>query len=58
MHCHHLNCEGHTQELVAKGALKNKTVDLLKQYCRHYKLKATGKKQELLDRVTEHVNKS
>lgn len=43
---------------MAKGALKNKTVDLLKQYCRHYKLKATGKKQELLDRVTEHVNKS
>ena len=45
-------------DLVAQGTLRSKTNDVLKAYCRHFKLPATGKKADLVDRVAAHVQSS
>jgi hypothetical protein len=42
-------------ELVAAGTLKSKSMDVLKQYLRHFKLATAGKKADLVDRVSQHV---
>jgi hypothetical protein len=43
------------KDLLSAGQLKSKTVDTLKQYCRHYKLATSGKKADLLERVSAHI---
>lgn len=41
---------------VQKGTLGKLTVPLLKDVCKTYGLKGGGKKQELLDLITEHFS--
>ena len=46
------------QGLAAKGMLGKLKVDDLKKYLKANSLKLTGKKDELIQRITEHVEKS
>ena len=46
------------KQLAATNKVKGKSMDVLKQYLRHYKLPLSGKKADLVDRVTAHVNQS
>lgn len=43
-------------EEVASGSIGKLTIPVLRSYLRHHGLSATGKKQELLDRVEAHHN--
>ena len=43
------------KNLVKTGALKSKTIDMLKQYLRHHKMSTAGRKAELLERVSQHA---
>ena len=44
------------QALAASGKLGKLKVDDLKPYLRAHGLKVTGKKDDLIERITEHVN--
>jgi len=44
------------QGLAAKGMLGKLKVDELKKYLKANGLKQTGKKDELIERITEHIN--
>ena len=44
------------QALAASGKLGKLKVDDLKPYLRAHGLKVTGKKDELIERITEHIN--
>ncbi len=43
-------------EMVAGGQLEGLTIPELKEYLKLKNLRMTGKKQELIDRITAHVN--
>ena len=48
----------HAQGLAGKGQLGKLKVDQLKDYCRAHGLKLTGKKDDLIERISEHVSTS
>ena len=45
------------QGLASKGQLGKLKVDTLKEYCRAHGLKLAGKKDDLIERISEHVSK-
>lgn len=49
--------EDELRSFVQKGTLGKLTVPALKEACKAYGLKVVGKKQELLDALTEHFRK-
>lgn len=45
------------KRLADSGKVQSKTVDVLRQYLRHFGLNTSGRKAELVDRVVAHINR-